>query len=253
MTNEYVIEETYYDNYDIGYVIAAFLGVFVFFLFLTLITYVISSILLMGVYKRAGHKTPASAWVPIWRTATLLQVGGIQKAWIWILAVYGGIFVTGLIPYIGSIIVLAIYVIFYIAIFYVYRNTQRSFGLAGSGNLPAVLGVFFPLFYYIWLYIVTKGRNYDLSMLRQESEKFPMNWFGNEDPTMHFSLNVPPAPTYANPSAPVYTPPAPVGTPFAPPTGNPVNVAPQPEVEPEAPTSEGSPAIDTPQKDEDNK
>lgn len=60
---------------------AAFL---VFIFIVGIAVYIVTAIFLTKVLKRAGHPNPVAAWVPLWNFATMLELAGIAKPWVWV-------------------------------------------------------------------------------------------------------------------------------------------------------------------------
>lgn len=114
------------DNYDTGAAAAA--GVMA-GIWIGLIAYVLSAIFLGMIFKKAGEPM-WKAWVPIYNSWTLLQLGGQNGIWA----------VLALIPFVN--IVAAVFM--YIAMYYVGKN------LGKSGTF-VLLAIFLPIVWLIWL------------------------------------------------------------------------------------------------------
>lgn len=177
-----------YDNYNYapGYTGAedtvglAFLGALaVFTVFFVVIFYVVNAIFLMKLLKNAGHRAPGSAWVPIWNQVSLAEIGGIKQPWIWMLIIFAGSFVAGLIPVIGFILSLVLLAASIILMVYIAKGVQAGLGIDSIGGI--VLAVVVPLAWIIWMAIASGKRNYDKNAALQEGATFPMNWFGESD------------------------------------------------------------------------
>lgn len=110
-------------------VAGAILFFIVFMLFAVAITYVISSLLLSRVFKKAGVEA-WKAWVPVYNNWTLLEMGEQKGYWA----------VIALIPVVN--IIAAVFMI--IAMY----NIGLKFGKEGAFVL---LAVFLPIVWLIWL------------------------------------------------------------------------------------------------------
>lgn len=138
------MDETMYDNsyytttYDDSYYTttytdysfwAAMAGFMTFFWVIILLSYVVTAIFLGMIFKKAGE--PAwKAWVPIYNTWTLLQLGGQNGIWA----------VLALIPVVN--IVAAVFM--YIAMYHVGKNL-------GKPDAFVLLAIFLPIVWLIWL------------------------------------------------------------------------------------------------------
>jgi hypothetical protein len=125
--NDSYYTTTYYNgDYDVA---AATATAIVVGLWAALIVYIVTSIFLGKLFKKAGE--PAwKAWVPIYNSWTLLQLGGQNGIWA----------VIALIPVVN--IVSAIFM--YIAMYYIGKNFNKP-------NAFIVLGIFLPLVWIVWL------------------------------------------------------------------------------------------------------
>ncbi len=114
---------------------------FVFFAFFIAIMYVISSVLLMQIFKKAGVPGWA-AWVPVFNNWKMLEIGGQKGFWA----------ILSLIP----IINIVSGVIFYIAQYHIGLKLGKSGGFV-------VLAIFLPIVWFIWLAVDKSVWNEDLS------------------------------------------------------------------------------------------
>ncbi len=126
----------YYDSYqttapgvDPAAAAAVFMSVLLFFLVFALISYAVTAWLLGRVFKKAGVEQWI-AWVPIYNTWKLLELGGQQGFWA----------VLALIPIIQ--IVSAVFV--YIAMFHIGKKL-------GKEDWFVLIAIFLPLVWLIWL------------------------------------------------------------------------------------------------------
>jgi len=171
----------------------AFLGLFG--LLVGLAVYAINAIFLMKILKNAGHKNPvAAAWVPIWNTASLMEVGGIKQPWIWTAIIFGGSFLGSLIPGVGFIVSLAVFVVTVIVTIWLAKGLQAALRTGGTGGI--VLAVLLPVVWVIWMGVVSGRERYDRSAALREGGTMPMNWFGDGDRNGSF----PNEPSYAQPA-----------------------------------------------------
>jgi hypothetical protein len=131
-----------YNDYNYGYetpdvasnvdpaITTAMLSGFIFvFLIITIISYVVGAILLGRIFKKAGVES-WKAWVPIYNTWVMLQIGGQQGFWSILLLI--------------TVINIAAIVFMYIAMY------EIGLKLGKSGAF-VVLAIFLPLVWMIWL------------------------------------------------------------------------------------------------------
>jgi hypothetical protein len=119
-------------------VIATLLGVYaiviVFAVVFALASYVVLSIGLAGLFRKAGIES-WKAWVPFYSTYIWLQLGGQNGHWIWATLIPYGSIVTSIFLYIGM------------------HRTGKAFGKE-TGFL--VLGIFLP---WVWVLILGLGKD----------------------------------------------------------------------------------------------
>ncbi len=110
---------------------AAAVGLFIgiSFILFAIITYVVVSLSLMRIFKKAGVK-PWIAWVPFYNQWKTLEIGGQQGFWA----------VLSIVPIVS--LVSAIFM--YIAMYHIGKKL-------GKGDAFVVLGIFLPIVWYIWL------------------------------------------------------------------------------------------------------
>lgn len=176
--------DPYYNGYSGGgdgdAAFIALFGAFAFvgFIFAVAI-YVINAIFLMKLLKNTGHRTPGSAWVPIWNTASLFQIGGIKQPWIWVAVLFGANLIASFIPVIGFIVSLAVVVAAVMLMVWVAKGVQAGLGINSVGGI--VLAVLIPLAWIIWMAIASGKRSYDRNAALVEGGSLPLNWFGDSD------------------------------------------------------------------------
>lgn len=186
----------YGDGAAPGWLIA-FMLAFSFFIFIFgVAAYVVNSIFLMKLLRNAGHKTPVAAWVPIWNTVSLMQIGGIKQPWVWALIFVGGSFVAGLIPYIGFFISLGILVAAIIVTIYLAKGVQAGVGTGSTGGI--VLAVLLPIIWVIWISLASNKSSYNRDAAIAEGSRMPWNWFGESDLYEPFGITAPVG-SYAQP------------------------------------------------------
>lgn len=132
------------------------------------IAYLITSISLFILLSRADHVRPWSAFIPIWNTIALFELGGIRKAWLWTLILIVPSAIFSAIPIIGVVISLAIAVISIILTVYTAKGIQAGFGRGGVFGIIA--SVLFTPFWLLWLAIVTK--DFSLEKMRASQDFF---------------------------------------------------------------------------------
>lgn len=129
---------TYGDNMDLptyaggpyGIEGLALFGLFlVFVLFFALIFYAISAFLLGKLFQKAGEPQWI-AWVPIYNTWKILELGGQQGFWA----------ILGFIPFVNIIALIYLYV----AMYYIGKKL-------GKEDWFVLLAIFVPIIWLIWL------------------------------------------------------------------------------------------------------
>lgn len=213
--------EYYGDGSSAAALIALLMAFFAVFSIFAVAAYVVTSIFLMKLFRNAGHKTPGSAWVPVWNTASLFEIGGIRKPWAWVLVLYAGSFVSGLIPVIGSILSFGLIALAVVLTIYLAKGVQAGVGTGGTGGI--VLAVLLPIVWIIWMAMASDKAPYNREAAIAEGAAMPMNWFGDSDPYAPFGVGTA-SPSYqqgyyAQPEQPVrpeapQTPTAPQGSPW---------------------------------------
>ncbi|MFZ2545175.1 MAG: DUF5684 domain-containing protein [Candidatus Saccharimonadales bacterium] len=107
-----------------------FIGIiFLFLIIVAIIFYAVSAFLLGRIFKKAGEPQ-WSAWVPIYNTWKLLEIGGQQGFWA----------ILALLPFVN--IISAVYM--YIAMFKIGKNL-------GKEDWFILLAIFVPIIWMIWL------------------------------------------------------------------------------------------------------
>jgi len=110
-------------------VVAALIGFFFFLLIFALFSYAITSWLLGRIFRKAGVEQ-WMAWIPIYNTWKLLELGGQQGFWA----------VLSLIPFANLISMIFIYI--------AMHNVGKKFG---KDDWFILVGIFIPLVWLIWL------------------------------------------------------------------------------------------------------
>ena len=164
------------DNYDyssnggdagaVG-LIFAFLGLYA---VLGIAWYVFFGIAGSRLFKKMGYANPWAAWVPLYNTYALLEVGK-QKGW-WIFVFLGASFLN-IIPVIGSILYMAAAVLLGIASIYAYININKGFQ-----KDTTTWTIFAALLNPIWLGILAFG---DSNQYRDDLANGP--YFLNKEAT----------------------------------------------------------------------
>ena len=116
-------------DYETAAIFASMATVIVVGLWIGLLAYVLYAIFMGLVFKKAGEPT-WKAWVPIYNSWTLLELGGQKGIWA----------VLAIIPVVN--IVSAVFM--YIAMYYVGKKLGKS-------DAFVVLAIFLPLVWLIWL------------------------------------------------------------------------------------------------------
>lgn len=159
----------------------AVLGFFaVFVLLIAAALYVVQAIFLSKILKNADHKSPvAGAWVPIWNTASLLQVGGIKQAWAWTAVLLVGGLLGSHIPFLGPVISIAMIVLGVLLYIWLAKGLQAALRTGGTGGI--VLAVLLPFVWIIWMGVVSGRNRYDRESAFLAGGELPINWFGEGD------------------------------------------------------------------------
>ncbi len=108
-------------------VLMSFLG---FIFFASLIVYVLMAVALMRVFKKAGLDKPWAAWVPVYNSWKMLEIGGQQGFW-------------ALLAFVPVVNIAA-------AIFFIIAEYNIGLKL-GKGGGFVVLAIFFPFIWALWL------------------------------------------------------------------------------------------------------
>ena len=109
--------------------LAIFATMFLFFAFVAVIGYVLTSLFTMRIFKKAGAPGWA-AWVPIYNSWKMLEIGGQQGFWA----------VLAIIPIVNIVSA----VMMYIAMYHIGLKLGKS-------GAFLVLGIFLPFIWLIWL------------------------------------------------------------------------------------------------------
>ncbi len=123
---------------------AAALVLLSFFFVLGVVLYVVISLSLMGIFKKAGVPTWI-AWVPIYSHWKFLELGGQKGFWA----------ILTIIP----IVQIVSSIFMYIAMYHVGKKL-------GKPSEFVILGIFFPIVWYIWLAVDTSKWNDKASSAR---------------------------------------------------------------------------------------
>jgi|GEM_PF-721797 len=110
-------------------------GFFIFFIMLFIISYVVFALLTGRIFKKAGL-AQWPAWVPVYNTWKLLEIGGQKGFWSLFLLLAS-------IPFVGLIVIVTT-VFMYISMYHI----GKKLGKDGSFIL---WGIFLPIVWYVWL------------------------------------------------------------------------------------------------------
>lgn len=116
-------------NTDPAVAAAVFSGIMLFALLTIVITYVVHAFLLSRIFKKAGVEE-WKAWVPVYNSWVLLELGGQQGFWA----------VLALIPFVNIVS----------AVFVIIAMYEIGLKLGKSGAF-VLLGIFLPTVWMIWL------------------------------------------------------------------------------------------------------
>lgn len=170
-----------YDYYHGGdaALLAALAGFTLILLLFAVASYVVMGIFLMKLLKNAGHRIPVSAWVPLWNTVSLMEIGGIKQPWIWTAILFGGSLIGSAIPFVGPIITLGIYILAVILTIYLAKGVQGALGLNSVGGI--ILAVLVPVVWVVWMAVRSDKNSFDREVALAQGGAMPMNWFGESD------------------------------------------------------------------------
>lgn len=178
------------EDYDVVYTGGdgfAFLGLLMGFIMFAslvgLVFYVITAIFLMKIAKTAEHKTPWAAWIPLWNTVLMLELGGLRKPWIWVLILVGGGLLSA-IPVIGWVISLCIFLLSIMLTVWLAKGVQRAVGVDNVGGI--VLAVLIPWIWVIWMSSAASKNGFNRQAAFDEGATFPLKWFASADPSVSF-------------------------------------------------------------------
>ncbi len=152
------------------------------FLIIGLAIYIVSAIFLMKILRRAGFEPPVAAWVPLWNSAAMLQIAGVDKPWIWVGIVLSGSLVSGVLSDTGSSIVsllswvlsIAVLVVSVMLVVWVARAVQAGLGLDNAGGV--VLAVLIPFAWVIWMGLrADHAPFFDAEAARSIGATFPLS------------------------------------------------------------------------------
>lgn len=176
--------DTTYQSYDSSGLLAALMGMAVMFFFFAVALYVVQAIFQMKLLKNAGHKYPASAWVPLWNTVTLFEIGGIRMPWAWVAVLFGAGLLSS-IPVLGLLISLALVVVSVILSIWMAKGVQAGTRTGSTGGI--VLAVLLPIVWVIWQSLASeKTKPYDVDAAIAAGGEMPINWFGQGNPREPF-------------------------------------------------------------------
>lgn len=158
---------------------AAFL---VFIFIVGIAVYIVTAIFLTKVLKRAGHPNPVAAWVPLWNFATMLELAGIAKPWVWV-GINGGLAVlasllgrstNGAVSGLGQVLTIAQLVLIVMLTVWMARGVQAGLGLNSTGGV--VLAVLVFVAWIIWIGLrADKAAFYNWDAARPVGATFPLS------------------------------------------------------------------------------
>ena len=150
-----------------------------------LIAYVLNGIFQMRALRAAGYQHPEAAWVPVWSTLALFELGGIRGAWAWTGLIWSVLLVGNLIP-IASAVANGLVAVVMIALqAWCAKTVQEASGLRSTGGV--VLGAFVPLAWMIWMGVRLPKTGFDAEYALAKGATFPVALFRNvSDPSERF-------------------------------------------------------------------
>lgn len=135
-------------------------------------SYVITAVLSMILLKRAGHRRPWAAWVPVWNEVILLQLAGIRRPWVITLVLIGfsGVSTTGLIGWALDIAILALWVFITV---WIVKGVHAGFGI-GKLVLGSIVAVVCLPAWLIWMIVLSYRHEYDVFEAVSTGAEFPL-------------------------------------------------------------------------------
>lgn len=134
------MDDYYYDGAGAGAVLALYAGLFFFGFLLFVAVYVVSSIFLMRLFRKAGVQNPAVAWIPVYNYLVFSKLGDLSP-WVTLIAMGASFLLGSWVPFV-SLLSLAVFVM---AAYRINLKLQKE--PTGFTVLAALLSI-------VWLGIV---------------------------------------------------------------------------------------------------
>lgn len=168
--SSYYYDSSSYSSADASAALALGFGFLMFWLIFAVALYVVSALCLMRIYKKAGIEQPWAAWVPIYNSWKLLEIGGQQGFWA----------ILALIPIVNIVSAVMLWISMY--------NVGLKLGKEG---VFVLLAIFLPLIWLIWLAV--DSSTWDES--KGAPSLTPVNAATPAAPAASNDSSVPPKPT----------------------------------------------------------
>lgn len=140
-----------------------------------LISYVVSAVLLMMLFKNTDNARPWTAWVPLLNTVELLRTAGIARAWVWVLLITVGSVVVSWVPLLGWVLSLGLLAVSILVSVWMAQGIQRGLGLDSVGGV--VLAILLPLPWLIWMVIRSSKQTWNEIAAQEYGQTFVLNRF----------------------------------------------------------------------------
>lgn len=152
---------------------------------IALVCYVLNGVFQMRALRAAGYRHPEAAWIPLWSTAALFELGGIRGAWAWVSVLWSALIIGNLIP-LAAPIVNGIFAIAMIAMqAWCAKTVQEASGLRSPAGIA--LGAFVPLAWMIWMGLRLPKSGFDAEYALATGATFPVSIFHKlSDPSDRF-------------------------------------------------------------------
>lgn len=160
---------------DVALLGAVVAGVVVATSVIVLVSFVLRAIGLMKFLKNVGHPKPWAAWVPFLSMATLYQMAGIERRWLWVLAPLG-LSALSLIPAIGWIFTIASLAASLLLLVWAAKGVHAGLEMKSTGGI--VLAVLLLPIWALWIGSRSKGVEYNADAAYDSGQGFVLNKIG---------------------------------------------------------------------------
>lgn len=149
------------------------LAILGFVLVLVLAVYVVQALFMMILLKNIGHPKPWAAWVPFLNTATLYQLAGIEKRWLWVFLPTALSMLGARLEGFGWVVSIVALILSLMVLIWMGKGIQAGLGLESVGGL--VLLFFLMPVWMIWMTVRSRKIEYDADAAYDSGQTFPLN------------------------------------------------------------------------------